>query len=115
MACKGGKKKKQYQMINDYTIIETKSALLWLDKFLEENNIDNKVRCNLYAGVNKLLSKHRYFTMESLKYIKECILKQYSKYNITKQSCYALSYSGPVNSLFPSPLNSGLYLYTYVS
>ena len=78
MACKGGKKKKQYQMINDYTIIETKSALLWLDKFLEENNIDSKVRCNLRIGLNKALSKHHYFTMESLKYIKKRILEQYS-------------------------------------
>lgn len=65
-------------MINDHTVIETKSALLWIDKFLEENNIDNKVRCNLYIGLNKLLSKHRYFTMESLKYIKKCILEQHS-------------------------------------
>lgn len=71
-------------MINDHTIIETKSALLWIDKFLEENNVDSKVRYNLRIGLNKLLSKHRYFTMESLKYIKERILKQYSKYNITK-------------------------------
>ena len=71
-------------MINDNTIIETKSALFWLDKFLEDNNVNNKVRCNLYFGLNKALSKHHYFTMESLKYIKERILKQYSKYNITK-------------------------------
>lgn len=62
-------------MINDHTRIETKSALLWLDKFLEENNIDNKVRYNLYAGLNKLLSKHRYFTIESLKYIKKRLLE----------------------------------------
>ena len=71
-------------MINDNTRIETKLALLCIDKFLEENNIDSKVRCNLYFGLNKALGKHRYFTMESLKYIKERILKQYSKYNITK-------------------------------
>lgn len=65
-------------MINDLTRIETKSALLWIDKFLEENNIDNKVRYNLYFNLNKALSKHRYFTIESLKYIKKCILEQYS-------------------------------------
>lgn len=64
-------------MTNNH-IIETKSALLWLDKFLEENNVNYKVRCNLYIGVNKALSKHRYFTIESLKYIKKCILEQYS-------------------------------------
>ena len=64
-------------MTNNH-IIETKSALLWIDKFLEENNIDNKVRCNFRIGLNKLLSKHRYFTMESLKYIKKRILEQYS-------------------------------------
>lgn len=65
-------------MINDHTIIETKSALFCIDKLLEENNIDNKVRCNFRIGLNKLLSKHRYFTMESLKYIKKRILEQYS-------------------------------------
>lgn len=65
-------------MQHNHTVIETKSTLFWLDKFLEDNNIDNKVRCNLYAGVNKLLSKHRYFTMESLRYIKKYILKQYN-------------------------------------
>ena len=64
-------------MTNNH-IIETKSALLWIDKFLEENNIDNKVRCNLHIGLNNLLSKHRYFTIESLKYIKKCILEQYN-------------------------------------
>lgn len=64
-------------MTNNH-IIETKSALLWLDKFLEDNNVDNKVRCNFRIGLNKLLSKHRYFTIESLKYIKKCILEQYS-------------------------------------
>lgn len=61
-------------MTNNH-IIETKSALLWLDKFLEENNVNYKVRCNLYIGVNKALSKHHYFTMESLRYIKKCILE----------------------------------------
>jgi hypothetical protein len=65
-------------MTNDHTIIETKSALLWIDKFLEDKNVDYKVRCNLYIGLNKLLSKHRYFTMESLKYIKKRILEQCS-------------------------------------
>ena len=65
-------------MINDHTILETKSVLLWLDKFLEDNNVDDKARYNLRIGLNKLLSKHRYFTMESLKYIKKCILEQYS-------------------------------------
>ena len=65
-------------MINNHTVIETKSALLWIDKFLEENNVDNKVRTNLRIGLNKLLSKYRYFTMESLKYIKKRILEQYS-------------------------------------
>ena len=65
-------------MINDHTIIETKSALLWIDKFLEDKNVDYKVRCNFRIGLNKLLSKHRYFTMESLKYIKKRILEQYS-------------------------------------
>lgn len=64
-------------MTNNH-IIETRSALLWLDKFLEENNVDNKVRCNFRIGLNKLLSKHRYFTMESLKYIKKRILEQYN-------------------------------------
>lgn len=64
-------------MTNNH-IIETRSALLWLDKFLEDNNVDNKVRCNFRIGLNKLLSKHRYFTIESLKYIKKCILEQYS-------------------------------------
>ena len=64
-------------MTNNH-IIETKSALLWLDKFLEESNIDNKVRYKLCNNLNKLLSKHRYFTIESLKYIKKCILEQYS-------------------------------------
>lgn len=65
-------------MINDHTVIETKSALFWLDKFLEDNNIDNKVRCKLYFNLNKALGKHHYFTMESLKYIKKCILEQYN-------------------------------------
>lgn len=65
-------------MINDHTIIETKSALLCIDKLLEDNNIDNKVRCKLYINLNKALSKHRYFTRESLRYIKKCILKQYN-------------------------------------
>lgn len=65
-------------MINDHTRIETKSALLWLDKFLEDNNVDNKVRCNLHIGLNKALSKHHYFTFESLRYIKKRILEQYS-------------------------------------
>lgn len=65
-------------MINDHTVIETKSALLWIDKFLEDNNIDNKVRNNLYFNLNKALSKHHYFTIESLKYIKKRILEQYS-------------------------------------
>ena len=63
-------------MINDYTRIETKSALLWIDKFLKENNIDSKVRYNLYFGLNKALSKHHYFTIGSLKYIKKRILEQ---------------------------------------
>ena len=65
-------------MINDHTVIETKSALLWIDKFLEDNNVNNKVRNNLYFNLNKALSKHHYFTMESLRYIKKRILEQYS-------------------------------------
>lgn len=65
-------------MINDHTRIETKSALLWIDKFLEDKNVDYKVRCNLHIGLNKALSKHHYFTFESLKYIKKRILEQYS-------------------------------------
>lgn len=64
-------------MINNH-IIETKSALLWLDKFLEDNNVDNKVRCNLHINLNKALSKYHYFTFKSLKYIKKHILEQYS-------------------------------------
>jgi hypothetical protein len=62
-------------MINEHTRIETKSALLWLDKFLEDNNVDNKVRCKLYTNLNKALSKHYYFTFESLRYIKKCLLE----------------------------------------
>ena len=65
-------------MINDHTILETKSTLLWIDKFLEENNIDNKVRSKLYFNLNKALSKHHYFTIESIRYIKKCILEQHS-------------------------------------
>ena len=65
-------------MINDHTRIKIKSALLWIDKFLEDKNVDYKVRCNLHIGLNKALSKHHYFTMESLKYIKKRILEQYS-------------------------------------
>lgn len=66
-------------MINDYTRIETKSVLLWLDKFLEDNNVDNKIRCNLHINLNKALSKHHYFTFESIKYIKKRLLE----HNIT--------------------------------
>lgn len=65
-------------MINDHTRIETKSALLWIDKFLEDKNVNYKVRYNLYFGLNKALSKHYYFTFESLKYIKKRILEQYN-------------------------------------
>lgn len=63
-------------MINEHTRIETKSALLWLDKFLEDNNIDNKVRCKLYTNLNKALNKHHYFTMGSLKYIKNATVRK---------------------------------------
>ena len=62
-------------MINDNTRIETKSVLLWLDKFLEDNNVDNKVRCNLCININKALSKHYYFTFESIRYIKKRLLE----------------------------------------
>ena len=66
-------------MVNEHTLLETNSALLWIDKLLEDNNIDINKKKQIAINLKRLIREGKYFNIESLQHIKRCVLEYKTK------------------------------------